>query len=74
LELVRKDIDVNEQERLSNITLKHKLKYKKNVNEELVVRKDIDINEHERLYNITLRHKLKQRNSLLNSKKEYRCK
>ena len=46
--VVRKDIDVNEHERLINITLKHKLK------EQLVVRKDIDVNEHERLSNITL--------------------
>jgi hypothetical protein len=50
---VRKDIDVNEHERLSNITLIH------NVKEQLVVRKDIDVNEHERLFNITLRHTLK---------------
>jgi hypothetical protein len=32
---VRKDIDVNEHERLSNITLRHKV----NVKEQLVVRK-----------------------------------
>jgi len=39
-------MDVNEHERLSNITL-------------VVVRKNMDVNEHERLSNITLRHKLK---------------
>ena len=49
--VVRKDIDVNEHERLFNITLE--------VKEQLVVRKDIDVNEHERLINITLKHKLK---------------
>ena len=43
-------MDVNEHERLSNITL---IK----VNEQLVVRKDMDVNEHERLSNI--RHLLK---------------
>ena len=48
-------MDVNEHERLSNITLRHKVKVK----EHLVVRKDIDVNEHERLSNITLRHKVK---------------
>ena len=48
-------MDVNEHERLSNITLRHKLWVK----EQLVVRKDMDVNEHERLSNITLRHKLK---------------
>ena len=47
-QLERKDIGVNEHERLSNITLRHKL-----------VRKDIDVNENERLSNITLRYKLK---------------
>jgi len=52
-------MDVNEHERLSNITL-------------VVVRKDIDVNEHERLSNITLIHKLEKRNSF--SKKGYRCK
>jgi hypothetical protein len=48
--LVRKDMDVTEHERLSNITL---IK----VNEQLVVRKDMDVTEHERLSNI--RHLLK---------------
>jgi hypothetical protein len=48
-------MDVNVHERLSNITIRHKL----NVKEQLVVRKDVDVNEHERLSNITLRHKLK---------------
>jgi hypothetical protein len=52
--VVRKDIDVNEQGRLLNITLRQ-IKVK----EQLVVRKDIDVNEHERLSNITLRHKLR---------------
>jgi hypothetical protein len=37
--------------RLSNITLRHKVK------EKLVVRNDMGVNEHERLSNITLRHK-----------------
>jgi hypothetical protein len=46
-------MDINEHERLSNITLRHKLK------EQLVVRKDKNVNEHERLSNLTLRHKLK---------------
>ena len=40
-------MDVNEHERLSNITLKTQIKVK----------------EHERLSNITLRHKLKYRNT-----------
>ena len=53
--VVRKDMDVNEHERLSNLTLKTQIKVK----EQLVVRKDIDVNEHERLSNITLRLKLK---------------
>jgi hypothetical protein len=48
-------MDVNEHERLSNLTLKTQIKVK----EQLVVRKDIDVNEHERLSNITLRLKLK---------------
>jgi hypothetical protein len=46
-------MDVNEHERISNITLKTHIKE----NEPLVVRKDMDVNEHERLSNITLRHK-----------------
>jgi hypothetical protein len=37
------DVHVHESERLSNITLRHKLK----VREPLVVRKDIHVNEHE---------------------------
>ena len=41
-------MDVNEHERLSNITLRQKLK------EQFVVRKDMNVNEHERLSNITL--------------------
>jgi hypothetical protein len=44
--VVRKDMDVNEYERLSNITLRHKLK------EQCVERKDKNVNEHERLSNI----------------------
>jgi hypothetical protein len=47
-------MDVNEHERLSNITLRHKLK------EQLVVRKDKNVNEHKIISNITLRHKLKK--------------
>ena len=50
-------MDVNEHERLSNITLRQLVVIK--VKEQLVVRKDMDVNEHERLSNITLRHKLK---------------
>ena len=53
--LVRKDMDANEHERLSNITHRHKFKVK----EQFVVRKDMNVNEHERLSNITHRHKLK---------------
>jgi hypothetical protein len=41
--VVRKDMDVNEHERLSNLTLKTQI----NVKEQLVVRKDMDVNEHE---------------------------
>ena len=41
-------MDVNDHERLSNITLRHKL-----------VRNDMDVNEHMRLSNLTLGHKLK---------------
>ena len=48
-------MDVNEHERLSNITLKTQ----NQVKEQLVVRKDMDVNEHERLSSITLTHKLK---------------
>ena len=47
-------MEVNEHERLSNITLKTQIKVKK----QLVVRKDKDVNEHERLSNITLRQRL----------------
>ena len=46
-------MDVNEHERLFNITLIHTLK------EQLVVRKDMDVNEHEMLSKITLIHTLK---------------
>ena len=38
-------MDVNEHERLSNVTLRHTLK------EQLVVIKDMDVNEHGRLSN-----------------------
>jgi hypothetical protein len=48
-------MDVNEHERISNITLKTHIKVK----EPLVVRKDMDANEHERLSYFTLRHTLK---------------
>jgi hypothetical protein len=54
------DMDVNEHERLFNITLKTQIKVK----EQLVVRKDMDVNEHERLFNITLKTQIKERNSL----------
>jgi hypothetical protein len=47
---VRKDIDVNEHDRLS-ITLIHKWKERNSL------RKDIDVNEHDRL-SITLEYKL----------------
>jgi hypothetical protein len=47
--VVRKDMGVNEHERLSNITLSTRVKEK----EQLVVRKDMGVNEHERLSNIT---------------------
>jgi uncharacterized membrane protein len=43
--VIRKDMDINEHERLSYFTLRHK------VNEQLVIRKDMDVNEHERLSN-----------------------
>ena len=46
-------MDVNEHERLSNITLRNKVKGQP------VVRKDIDVNEHERISYITIRNKLK---------------
>ena len=48
-------MNVNKHERLSNITLGHRLKWRN----QLVVRYDMDVNEHERLSNITLRHRLK---------------
>jgi hypothetical protein len=41
-------MDVNERERLSNITLKTQIKEK----EQFVVRKNMDVNEHERLSNL----------------------
>jgi hypothetical protein len=46
-------MDVNEHERLSNITLKTQIKVK----EKLVVRKNMNENEHKRLSNMTQRHK-----------------
>ena len=59
-------MDVNELERLSDITIRHKLMYMIhiNVHEQLVVRKDMDVNELERLSDITLRHKLMYMNNL----------
>jgi hypothetical protein len=52
--VVRYDMNVNEHERLSNITLRQ-IKVK----EQLVIRYDMDVNEHEILSNITLRHRSK---------------
>ena len=43
-------MDINEHERLFNVTLRHKVK------EHLVVRKNIDVNEHDRLSHFTLTH------------------
>ena len=54
--IVRKDMDVNEHERLSNITLKTQIKVK----EQLVVIRYMNVKEHERLSCATLRHKLKE--------------
>ena len=54
-------MDVNEHERLTNITLRYKIKVK----EQLVVRKDMDVNEHERLSNITLRYKIRVKEQLV---------
>jgi hypothetical protein len=48
-------MDVNEHQRLSNITLRHLLKVEK----QLILRKDMAVNEHDRPSNITHRHKLK---------------
>jgi hypothetical protein len=53
--LVRKDMYVNEHERIFNITLRHRL-----------VRKDMYVNEHERLFNITLKHKLVRKDMYVN--------
>ena len=47
MKLVRKDMDVNEHERLFNCYTQTQIKVK----EQLVVRKDMDVNEHERLSN-----------------------
>ena len=41
--VVRNDMDVNEHERLSNITLKTQIKEMR----QLVVRNDMDVTEHE---------------------------
>ena len=49
------DTNVNEHERVSNITLRHKL----NMREYPILHLDTNVNEHERLSNITLRHKCK---------------
>jgi uncharacterized membrane protein len=43
-------MDVDELERLSNVTL---------VKEQLIVRNDMDVNQHKRLSNIKLRYKLR---------------
>ena len=48
-------MNVNEHERLSNITFWTQIKVK----EQLVVRKNMDVDEHERLSNNTLKQKLK---------------
>jgi hypothetical protein len=48
-------MDVNDHQRLSNITLRHQLK----VEEQLVLRNDMDVNEHDWPSNITHRHTLK---------------
>ena len=48
--LMSYDMNVNENERLSNITLKHKLK------EQLVARNNMGVNEHKLLSNIPLRY------------------
>ena len=50
-------MDVNEHERLSNITLYTQAQVK--VTKQIVVRNDMDVNEHERLSNIALGNKLK---------------
>jgi len=55
MQLARKNINVNEHERLSNLTLRHKWKKK----EQLVVRKEMNVNEHEKLSNITLKTAIK---------------
>ena len=57
--VVRKDIDVNEHERLSGDTQTHT-----KIKEQLVVRKVMHVREHERLSNFALRHKLQYRNSV----------
>ena len=47
-------MDVNEHERLSNITFWTQI----NIKEQLVARKDMDVNELERLSDITIRQNL----------------
>ena len=62
--VVRKYMDVNEHERLSNITLRNKFK-QGNMRDYPTLHLDkIQAREHERLSNITLRHKFKQRNNV----------
>jgi hypothetical protein len=48
-------MDVNEHERLTNITLRYKIRVK----EQLVEWNDMDVNKHERLSSIILRYKIK---------------
>ena len=50
IHLVRKDMDVNEQKRLFNFTLKTQIK----VQEQLVVRNDMDVNEQKSIPNFTV--------------------
>jgi hypothetical protein len=40
---VKKDMDVNEHDKLFNITLRNQLK----VEEKFILRKDMDVNEHD---------------------------
>ena len=50
------DTNVNEHERVSNFTLRHKCKW---TWEYPILHLDTNVNEHERVSNITLRHKCK---------------
>ena len=52
------DTNVNEPERVSNITLRHKCKWTWE-REYPILHLDTNINEHERVSNITLKHKCK---------------